>query len=402
LDIPYAVPFPVARGSESVSLLANNQLLSPPLSAYLAAVQLNYWQGQLRLKRAWVISRGRDSTDELATRVIFVRLSDADGAWGLGEAAPSGRYEETPASVQAFLSRVEARQLSCCDIPASMAYLDSLAPGNHAAKAAVNIALVDAAARRTGQAVCQWLNLGFTEGKHVTSFSIGLDEPEVIRQKVREAEEYPVLKLKVGSAGDGENLLALRDVAPAKPVRVDANEAWKTKEEALSHLEWLARDGHIEFIEQPMPADTPAQEWRWLRERSPLPIMADESYHSAADAERCAECFHAVNVKLVKTGGISGAYEALRTARRLGLKTMIGCMIESSVLITAAAHLAELADFLDLDGNLLITNDPYSGATAERGIISFANAPEPVGLRVAPRASGRCSGRDQMTGLRVP
>jgi L-alanine-DL-glutamate epimerase-like enolase superfamily enzyme len=195
-----------------------------------------------------------------------------------------------------------------------------------------------------------------------------------------------VLKLKVGGPNDRENLGALREVAPTKTVRVDANEGWKTKEEALRQIEWLAKDGHIEFVEQPMPANARASDVCWLRGRSPLPIMADESYLSAADAERCAECYHAVNVKLVKTGGISGAYEALTAARRRGLKTMIGCMIESSILISAAAHLAELTDYLDIDGNLLITNDPYFGPTAKKGIISFQDATEKFGLRVTVRA----------------
>ncbi|MEQ1785336.1 MAG: enolase C-terminal domain-like protein, partial [Hyphomonadaceae bacterium] len=122
-----------------------------------------------------------------------------------------------------------------------------------------------------------------------------------------------------------------------------------------------------------------------LKERSPLPIMGDESYKSAADIGLCADCYHAVNVKLVKTGGISGAYDALQAARKAGLKTMIGCMIESSVLITAAAHLAALTDYLDIDGNLLITNDPYLGATGERGMMSFAQTPEKLGLRVSAR-----------------
>ena len=137
-----------------------------------------------------------------------------------------------------------------------------------------------------------------------------------------------------------------------------------------------------------MPATTDPKDLIWLKNRSPLPIMADESYLSARDVDLCAECYHAVNVKLVKAGGITGACEALQAARKAGLKTMIGCMIESSVLITAAAHLAELADHLDLDGNLLVTNDPYLGATAERGIISFAQAPDKTGLGV--RAGFRC------------
>jgi len=189
----------------------------------------------------------------------------------------------------------------------------------------------------------------------------------------------------VGSPHDRENLAALREAAPAKPVRVDGNEAWRSKEEALRQLEWLAADRHIQFVEQPMPATTPLADLVWLKQRSPLPVMADESYLCAADIGRCAEGFHAVNVKLVKAGGISAGYAALQAARRAGLKTMLGCMIESSILISAAAHLAELTDFLDLDGNLLITNDPYAGATAERGVVSFAKAAVPHGLRVRAR-----------------
>ena len=179
---------------------------------------------------------------------------------------------------------------------------------------------------------------------------------------------------------------ALRDAAPTKTVRVDANEAWKTKEEALRNIEWLHRDGHVEFIEQPMPAGSDPKDMLWLKERSPLPIFGDESYHHASDVALAADIFHGVNVKLVKTGGITGAYEALQAARKAGLKTMIGCMIESSVLISAAAHLAELTDHLDIDGNLLIKNDPYVGPTAEKGMISFASATEKAGLRVKPRA----------------
>jgi L-alanine-DL-glutamate epimerase-like enolase superfamily enzyme len=134
-----------------------------------------------------------------------------------------------------------------------------------------------------------------------------------------------------------------------------------------------------------MPRDAGAADLVWLKERSPLPLFADESCHAVKDIPRCAECFHGVNVKLVKTGGVSMAFDTLQAARQAGLKTMIGCMIETSVLVSAAAHLAELADFLDLDGNLLITNDPFAGVTAEKGILSFAPAKEKRGLRVSPR-----------------
>jgi L-alanine-DL-glutamate epimerase-like enolase superfamily enzyme len=151
-------------------------------------------------------------------------------------------------------------------------------------------------------------------------------------------------------------------------------------------LEWLATtDNNIQFVEQPMPRTATTADLVWLKERSPLPLFADESCHTAQDIPRCAECFHGVNVKLVKTGGVSMAHDTLRVARQAGLKTMIGCMIETSVLISAAAQLAELADYLDVDGNLLITNDPFAGVTAEKGLLSFTHAGEKHGLRVRPR-----------------
>jgi L-Ala-D/L-Glu epimerase len=351
-------------------------------------MQLRFWRAELALAHRWTIASGLGAGGGGGTttfKVVFTELRDADGVTGIGEAAPSTRYAENSDSTVAFLEQVDARRLSFTDVPGSMAYLDTVAPGNYAPKCALNIALLDGAARKAGQAIYDHLGLGFTEGRHVTSFSIGIASPDEIRAKVREAESYPVLKLKVGSPNDRQNLAALREAAPTKTVRVDGNEAWKTKEEALRHIEWLAQDPHIEFIEQPMPADSAPADIRWLKERTPLPIMGDESYKSAADVNLCADCYHSVNVKLVKTGGISGAYEALQAARKAGLKTMIGCMIESSVLITAAAHLAALTDYLDIDGNLLITNDPYLGATGERGLISFAKTPEKLGLRVRAR-----------------
>src|SRR6185369_122696 len=320
-------------------------------------------------------------------RIALIELIDKDGIVGLGEAAPYMRYQENVDSTIAFLEHIDAARLSFDDIAGSMKYLDGIASQNFAPKGAINVALLDGAARKAGKPIYDFLKLGFTEQKHVTSFSIGIDRPEVIRRKVVEAERYPILKLKVGSPDDAQNLAALRESAPKKTVRVDANEGWKTKEEALKRIEWLAADGHIEFVEQPMPATTNPKDLIWLKTRTPLPIMADESYLSVKDLSHCAECYHAVNVKLVKTGGITGAFEALQAARKTGLKTMIGCMIESSVLISAGAHLAELADYLDLDGNLLITNDPYMGVTAENGILSFDHAPDTLGLRVAASPS---------------
>jgi len=351
-------------------------------------MKLNFRRFELALAYRWSIASGLGPGGAGGTntfKVAFVELIDGDGVVGFGEAAPSSRYEENVDSTIAFLEQVDASRLSFDDVPGSMKYLDSISAKNFAPKCALNIALLDGAGKKTGAPIHDLLKLGFKEGKHITSFSIGLAQPDIIRKKVAEAEHYPVLKLKVGSPNDRENLAALRAVAPKKTVRVDANEGWKTKEEALRQIEWLAKDGHIEFVEQPMHANTNAADLAWLKSRSPLPIMADESYSSALDVDHCAQCYHAVNVKLVKTGGISGAYEALRVARKAGLKTMIGCMIESSILISAAAHLAELTDYLDIDGNLLITNDPYRGPTANNGMISFADAVEKFGLRVTAR-----------------
>ena len=254
-----------------------------------------------------------------------------------------------------------------------------------AAKCAITTALIDGAAKLARRPLCDFIGLGCSEGRLLTSFSIGIDQPKVIEEKVRLADGFPVLKLKLGVATDREIFSALRRTAPGKLVRIDANEGWKTKEEALEMISWLAQLGGVQFVEQPMPTSVSRDDWRWLKERSALPIIADESFHTASDCDWCAECFHGVNIKLVKTGGVVGALEALRVARKHGLKTMIGCMIETSVLISAAAHLSELADFLDLDGNLLITNDPYSGVTTKAGLLSFAQAEEPFGLRVQPR-----------------
>ncbi|HEV2319623.1 MAG TPA: enolase C-terminal domain-like protein, partial [Verrucomicrobiae bacterium] len=242
--------------------------------------------------------------------------------------------------------------------------------------------------KRAGKAIYDYFKLGFRENQHVTSFTIGLDTPEVMREKVLAAAHYPVLKLKTGDARDRENLAAVRSVAPQNPIRADANEGWKTKEHALDMLEWLAADGHIQFVEQALPRTASREDFIWLKERSPLPLFGDESCHTVKDIPFCTECFHGVNVKLVKTGGLSMACETLRAARKAGLKTMIGCMVETSVLISAAAHLAELTDYMDVDGNLLITNDPYIGVMAKNGMLSFAQAPEPTGLRVRLREAG--------------
>jgi L-alanine-DL-glutamate epimerase-like enolase superfamily enzyme len=347
------------------------------------AVKLTALPYELRLANPWKIASSKGSGIH---RTVILELADTDGKNGIGEAAPSSLYGESADGLLKFLQSLDADNISFTDIPGSMAYLDALPGIPVAARCVLNLALLDGAAKLAGKALHSFLGLGFSEDHHVTSFSIGIDTPDIIHKKVLDAAIYPVLKLKVGDPRDRENLAALRSVAPKKPVRVDANEGWKTKEEALRNLEWLASDGHIQFVEQPMPRDAGAADLIWLNERSPLPLFADEACHDIKDIPRCAECFHGVNVKLVKTGGVSMAHATLQAARQAGLKTMIGCMIETSVSISAAAHLAELADYLDLDGNLLITNDPFTGVTAKNGILSFMQARVKTGVGISPRA----------------
>jgi L-alanine-DL-glutamate epimerase-like enolase superfamily enzyme len=338
----------------------------------------------LHLTHPWKIASSEGSATH---ETVVVELNDGE-THALGEAAPARLYGETAAGVARFLQAIDHRQLSFGDLPGSMNYLAGLPGLPLAAKCALNLALLDGAAKRARQPLHTFLGLGFREQHHVSSFSIGIDAPEIIHKKTLAAAPYPVLKLKVGDPRDRENLAALRAAAPHKPVRLDANEGWKTKEAALQMLEWLAAtDNQLQFVEQPMPRPTPLADLKWLKARSPLPLFADESCHTVADVARCGEGFHGINVKLVKAGGVSVAYDTLVAARRLGLKTMIGCMIETSVQISAAAHLAELADYLDLDGNLLITNDPFAGVTAKAGVLSFADAKEKHGLQARLRGS---------------
>lgn len=347
-----------------------------------SAVKLSAHAYELHLTNPWKIASSKGSG---VHRTVIVELMDGS-VRAIGEAAPSSLYGESADGTLNFLNQLEAKKLSFGDVPGSMAFLDAQPGIPVAVKCALNLALLDGAAKLAGKPLYDFFGLGFRENHHVTSFSIGIDTPDMIRKKTLEAEQYPVIKLKVGAPRDHENFAALRSAAPDKPVRVDANEGWKTKEDALRMLEWLvATDKKIQFVEQPMPRNAPDKDLIWLKERSPLPLFADESCHTVKDIPRCAECFHGVNVKLVKTGGASMAYETLQAARKAGLQTMIGCMIETSVLISAAAHLAELADFLDVDGNILINNDPYLGVTAEKGILSFSAAPEKAGLRVRAR-----------------
>jgi len=324
----------------------------------------------LRLRHTFRIARG--ASDERHN--LLVEL-EQEGRLGRGEAAPILRYHEDRDSaaraVDAMGTRLgDARRFATAANEAAVA-------GQRSAEAAVDMALHDLAAQRMQVPVYEMLGLDPSRTP-VTSFTIGLDTPEVVVQKVKEADAYAVLKVKMGSDDDRAVLEAVRDTT-RQPLRVDANEGW-TPEGALSRLEWLAKLG-VEFVEQPLPAGQLAQT-RELRKRSPLPFYADESVHTASDIPQLATAFDGINIKLMKCGGLGEALRMIAVARAHGMKVMLGCMIESSIAITAAAHVSPLVDCADLDGNVLIAADPFIGARIEAGRLVL---PERPGLGVVPR-----------------
>jgi L-alanine-DL-glutamate epimerase-like enolase superfamily enzyme len=324
----------------------------------------------LRLRHTFRIARGASD----ARRNVLVEIEDG-GHTGLGEAAPIRRYHEDAESAAAALDAMASRLTDTRAFAqaAGRAAVD----GQRSAEAAVDMALHDLAGKRLGAPLHELLGLD-PRAAPETSFTIGLAAPEVVVQKVREATAYPILKVKMGSDDDREVLTAVRDSTMSR-IRVDANEGW-TPQGALERLEWLAGLG-VELVEQPLPADR-IDETRELRRRSPLPFYADESVHRARDIPRLVGAFDGVNIKLMKCGGLGEALRMIAVARALGMKVMLGCMIESSLGITAAAHLSPLADTADLDGNLLIEDDPFVGATVQSGRIVLPDGP---GLGVTRR-----------------
>jgi L-alanine-DL-glutamate epimerase-like enolase superfamily enzyme len=215
--------------------------------------------------------------------------------------------------------------------------------------------------------------LGADPGKTpVTSYTIGIDEPDMIKTKVSDASDYPILKIKVGSKNDEDIIEAVRSITD-KPIRVDANEGWADKEMAVRKIEWMQSKG-VEFVEQPLGAKM-LEETAWLRQRVDMPLIADEAVMDASDIASVAQVYDGINIKLMKAGGIQEALKMIHQARDVGLKVMIGCMIESSVAITAAAHLSPLVDWADLDGNLLISNDPFSGVKVSKGRLMLSDLP---------------------------
>src|SRR6218665_304162 len=337
------------------------------------SVQMDVRVLELPLRHPWTIARGTSTSK----RNVIVELREA-GVVARGEAAPNVRYGESAETVTEALGKLApALEGDPWHFRVLSERVDAALPGNHAAKAALDIALHDLAGKRLGVPLYRMLGLD-PANMPLTSFSIGIDDPATLARKVSEAEPYPVLKVKLGAKDVRETFGAVR-AATSKPVRVDANEAWNP-EEALAHIEWLAAQG-VELVEQPLPA-ADVEGAKWLRQRSPPPLGAGEGVVVGSGGPRLAEGYHGINVKLQKCGGIREALRIIETARACGLKVMIGCMVETGVGIAAAAHLGPLADWLDLDGNLLLSADPFQGHPVVDGRIRLGEGP---GLGVEPR-----------------
>jgi L-alanine-DL-glutamate epimerase-like enolase superfamily enzyme len=324
---------------------------------------------RLMLRHTWTTTMSSsDYRDTL--QLQYVR----DGITGYGEGAPIVRYKEDAKSAQAAVESLNG--LLAETDPWHIEELESQiwkrVSAEWAAKAAMDIALMDWTGKKLNIPLYQYYGLDPAKAP-ITTFSIGMDKPEVVKRKVEEAAAFPVLKIKVGLSTDEEMIASVR-AATKKPLRVDANEGWTNKEEAVRKINWLETQG-VEFIEQPMPAST-MDDMKWIRSRVNMPIFADEACLRPADVVKCANAgFDGVNIKLDKAGGIRTAYKMIQIAKSLGLKTMLGCMVSSSCTVTAAAHLSPLVDYADLDGNLLISNDPFRGVIVKDGKIVLPNGP---------------------------
>jgi len=330
---------------------------------------LEYRPYPLQLQHTFTVA-GNSRTE---TPDVLITLSH-EGVIGYGEASMPPYLGESIESVCSFLSKVDMDQFNdpfrTDDI---LTYVDQLLPGNCAAKAAIDIALHDLQGKLLKQPLYRIWGLS-PENCTYTTYTIGIDTPDIVRKKVQEVEgKFGRLKVKVGVPGDRQLIETIREVCDL-PLTVDANQGWTDKEKALEQIFWLKEKGVI-MVEQPLPK-TQLEDLAWLTERSPLPIIADESVQRLADVQRLNGVVSGINIKLMKCTGLSEARKMITVARSLGMKIMLGCMTETSCAVTAAAHLAPLADFLDLDGHLLISNNPFKdGVLVVNGKITLPTGP---------------------------
>lgn len=345
------------------------------------AIGLTFEPLDLTLAYPFGISYG---TSEVSNNVL-VKLA-YEGHVGLGEASPASYHSETPATVMAVLAEIAEKQQEILGSDPFAAVevsrrMDLMIAGNYSAKAAVEMAMHDLAGKICGQPTYKMLGLS-GHAYPMTDFTIGIDSPEMIERKTKEAVDagYKMLKVKVGTSYDHQIIKSVRKMAPNLPLRVDANGGWSVKQ-AIEMSKFLAENG-VEFIEQPLPKNALAEDFRLVRQNAAIPIFADESVCRANDVARLSGAVDGVVVKLAKCGGLLEAIRVISTARAHSMKIMFGMMIESSIGVTAAAHLSSLCDYLDLDGALLLRDDPYQGAAYDDGYLRLPDGP---GLGVSKR-----------------
>lgn len=330
-------------------------------------LKLSFKPNELKLRHAFNLARNSRTT----TPDVLVQL-EYDGIVGYGEASMPPYLGESIESVTKFLGNLDLGQFNDpFRIEEILSYVDGTAPDNRAAKASVDIALHDLLGKIMGQ---PWYKIwGLSPEKTPnTSFTIGIDKADVVRQKVDEAAPYKVIKVKMGLDNDKELVEIIRSKTD-KPLCVDANQGWTDKEKALDMCHWLKERGCM-FVEQPFDKKM-IDETAWLRERSPLPIIADEFCQRIPDVMRAYQVYDGINIKLMKSTGLHEAYKMAVLTKSLGMKLMIGCMTETSCAISAAAQLAPMADWVDLDGNLLIANDSFDGVKVVDGKITLTDKP---------------------------
>ena len=333
-----------------------------------SGLQLKYFPYELQLRHTFTVATyTRTTTPDVQVEITW------EGVTGYGEASMPQYLGQTVESVCAFLSRVDLEQFKDPFLMEDILdYVDSLSPGDTAAKAAVDIALHDLVGKLLG---VPWYKIwGLNPAKAPsTTFTIGIDTSDVVREKTLEAAgKFNILKVKVGLDTDEEMIQTIRSVTDV-PLAVDANQGWKDRSKALEEIFWLKEQGVV-LVEQPLPVGA-LDDTAWLTERSPLPIIADESVQRLADIRGLAGAFSGINIKLMKCGGMREARDMVSTARALGMKVMIGCMTETSCAVSAAAQLSPAVDFADLDGNLLISNDRFDGVKVVDGKLSLPKNP---------------------------
>jgi len=330
-------------------------------------LELRFRPYELKLRHSFNLAR----SSRVVTPGVQLEIS-IDGITGYGESSMPPYLGESVDSVMKFLGRVDLSQFNDpFRLDEIIGYVDSIAPDNNAAKAGVDIALHDLVGKIMGK---PWYAIWglLPERTPDTSFTIGIDKEEVVRTKVEEAAPYNILKVKMGLDKDRETIDVIRSMTQ-RPICVDVNQGWNSKETALEMCHWLAEKNCL-FVEQPMPKEM-IDDIAWLRERSPLPIIADESVKRLSDVAACSGVYDGINIKLMKSTGMREAHRMALLAKALGLKVMIGCMTETSCAVTAASHLSPMAEWADLDGNLLITNDCFEGMKIIDGKIVLPDAP---------------------------